>query len=99
MLENVHFEGKRAVGISFRKNGGSHAARCDKEVIFCAGTLETPKLLMLSGLGPKDELAKFGIPIIENIPSIGRNLQDHTCVNILFKESKKRIFSSSNLWF
>ena len=92
MLENVHFEGKRAVGISFRKNGGSHAARCDKEVIFCAGTLETPKLLMLSGLGPKDELAKFGIPIIENIPSIGRNLQDHTCVNILFKGKQKADF-------
>lgn len=91
-LEKVNFEGKRAVSISYKQNGISHTAKCNKEVIFCAGTLETPKLLMLSGLGPADQLAKFGIPIVQDIPSIGRNLQDHTCVNILFKGKKNADF-------
>ncbi len=62
-------------------NRGAIGARC--EVVLCAGALETPKLLMLSGIGPANQLSAFGIPVRQNLPGVGRHLLDHpaACVN------------------
>ena len=55
--------------------------RAEREVVLCGGTVNTPQILMLSGIGPGDELKRHGIPVIHELPGVGRNLQDHVdCV-------------------
>lgn len=83
-VRSIEFQGKRATSVRYLHHGKEKQASCRREVVFCAGTLETPKLLMLSGIGPREELAKFGIPPVAEIEAIGRNLQDHPGTNILF---------------
>jgi len=83
-VRGIEFDGRRASGVRFLHDGKERLANCKREVVLCAGTLETPKLLMLSGVGPAEELAKFDIPPVAEVSSIGRNLQDHPGANILF---------------
>ncbi|KAK4887895.1 hypothetical protein RN001_004166 [Aquatica leii] len=67
---------KQAYGVLYNKNGITYKAKCRKEVIVSAGTVNSPQLLMLSGIGPKSHLKKIGIPVIQDL-SVGCNLQDH----------------------
>lgn len=67
----------RAIGVKFDKDGISHSVYAKKEVILSAGSINTPQIMMLSGIGPCDHLAEIGVPCRVNIPSLGRNLQDH----------------------
>ena len=76
-VERILFEGKRAVGVSYSKGGQKHTIRAKKEVILCAGAFNSPQLLMVSGVGPAKELQKFGIPLVHELPGVGKNLQDH----------------------
>ncbi|XP_014484988.1 PREDICTED: glucose dehydrogenase [FAD, quinone]-like [Dinoponera quadriceps] len=73
---------KVAVGVQFVRNSKTYYVSATKEVIVCAGTLNSPQLLMLSGVGPKDHLASFGIDVIEDLP-VGFNLQDHVSMAAL----------------
>ncbi|XP_043461780.1 glucose dehydrogenase [FAD, quinone]-like [Leptopilina heterotoma] len=76
---------KRAFGVKYMSPTTNTSKRvfARKEVIISAGTIESPKLLMLSGIGPKDELEKYGINVVENL-SVGHNLQEHvSCTNII----------------
>ena len=73
----IVFEGKCAVGVEYTDHGKHLSAKAVKEVILCAGALETPKLLMLSGVGPKAHLAEHGIVCVHDLPGIGENLHDH----------------------
>ncbi|KAF2707170.1 GMC oxidoreductase [Pleomassaria siparia CBS 279.74] len=73
-IARILFEGKRAVGVE-TIDGRRLLAR--KEVIVSGGALNTPQLLMLSGIGPAEELKKYNIPTVANLPMVGRNLQDH----------------------
>jgi choline dehydrogenase-like flavoprotein len=74
LVANVLFEGKRAVGVKSTSGISFHAR---KEVIISGGAINTPQLLLLSGLGPKAELEKYNIPIVQDLPVVGQNLQDH----------------------
>lgn len=76
-VERILFEGKRAVGVSYTQGGQQHIIHAKKEVILCAGAFNSPQLLMVSGVGPAEELKKFGIPVIHDLPGVGKNLQDH----------------------
>lgn len=67
----------RAVGVEFVRHGVTHEAFATKEVILSAGSLKSPQILMLSGVGPRDQLEKFEIPVRVNLPGVGKNLQDH----------------------
>lgn len=69
-------QNKRAYGIEYIRNGKTFRARCRREVILSAGPLESPKLLMLSGVGPKEHLEYFNIPVLMNL-RVGRTLYDH----------------------
>ncbi|MPM89387.1 Oxygen-dependent choline dehydrogenase [bioreactor metagenome] len=60
--------------------GGKHQARANKEVLLCAGALQSPQLLMLSGIGPADHLHEMGIEVLVDLPGVGANLQDHAIV-------------------
>ncbi|XP_067015213.2 glucose dehydrogenase [FAD, quinone] [Anabrus simplex] len=67
---------KTVYGVEYRKNNKTHTAKATKEVILSAGTVNSPQLLMLSGIGPKEHLQELGIPLIKNL-NVGMNLQDH----------------------
>ena len=77
LTEKILFEGRRAVGVTFRRDGGLCTARAAREVILCGGAVNSPQLLMLSGIGPQEHLAGFGIPVVHHLPGVGQSLQDH----------------------
>ena len=83
--QKVLFDGKRAVGVAFRQDGGNRSVRARKEVILCGGAIGSPQILMLSGVGPQDHLAEFGIPEVHHSPGVGQNLQDHYSAPIKLK--------------
>ncbi|GCA73799.1 oxygen-dependent choline dehydrogenase [Microcystis aeruginosa NIES-2520] len=76
------FEGKRAVGVEYLQEGTPHQARAEREVLLSAGAFVSPKLLMLSGIGPADHLKSHGIDVLVELPGVGKNLQDHTLVRM-----------------
>ncbi len=73
----ILFEGKRAAGVEFRRAGRLEQIAANHEVLLAAGALQTPQILMLSGVGPAAELAKHGIGVLHDLPGVGRNLHDH----------------------
>jgi choline dehydrogenase len=73
----VLFDGHRATGVSYRRSNIDYIARARREVIVSAGPVNSPKLLKLSGIGPKDELSEHGIQVVQHLPGVGENLQDH----------------------
>ncbi|MCK5880456.1 MAG: GMC family oxidoreductase N-terminal domain-containing protein, partial [Sinobacterium sp.] len=99
VTHKVLFDGVQAVGIELEVNGGAiQKITANKEVILCAGALETPKLLMLSGIGPAEELKKFNIaPVLEQ-KYIGENLHDHPNVCMFYKGKKKLDFGYPQLY-
>lgn len=80
----VFDEGQRAVAVEYEHDGVRMRAGVRDEVVMCAGALETPKLLMLSGIGPGDVLRAHGVPVVLEHASIGRNLHDHPNVPLFF---------------
>jgi len=76
-VTGITFDGDRATGVAFRQDGREYRAGADREVVVCAGTVDSPKLLMLSGIGDPDHLAEHGIETRADLPGVGRNLQDH----------------------
>ncbi len=77
LVSAVLFEGRRAAGVSYRRGDAAKFARARREVILCGGPINSPQLLKLSGVGPAQELAQFGIPLVHDLPGVGENLQDH----------------------
>src|SRR4029077_16619951 len=75
--EKIVVEGSRATGVMFRHQGQLHTARADREIILCGGAVNSPQLLMLSGIGPQEHLAALGIPLVQHLPGVGQSLQDH----------------------
>ncbi|XP_076623946.1 glucose dehydrogenase [FAD, quinone] [Colletes latitarsis] len=71
---------KRAHGVEFIRNGRKEVVYARKEVILSAGAINTPQLMMLSGIGPRQHLEELGIPVIHDSPGVGQNLQDHIAV-------------------
>jgi choline dehydrogenase len=78
----VLIENGRATGVTFLRNGLADEAHATCEVILAGGTVNSPQLLMLSGVGPADDLARLGIPVVRNLPGVGKNLQDHPMVSV-----------------
>ncbi len=85
LVEAVAFEGSRAVGVRFRRDGAVTTARCRGEVILAAGAIGSPQILMLSGVGPGAALSERGIPIVLEKPGVGANLQDHLQLRLIYK--------------
>lgn len=85
LVRRVLLDDGRASGVEYEVDGEKRAALAEREVVLCAGALETPKLLMLSGIGPAAELAAHGIPVVVDLPAVGRNLMDHPNVSIFFR--------------
>ncbi len=86
----VNFKGTRCVGVTVNTDGVEKDIVADNEVILAAGTINSPKLLMLSGVGEAKALMSFGIDVVENLPGVGENLQDHVLVSgVVFKYKGK----------
>jgi choline dehydrogenase len=91
LAQRIVFEGDRAVGVEVWKDGVVETVRAEREVIVAAGAYQSPVLLMLSGIGPEEDLALLGLPVRENLP-VGRNLQDHCMVNVNFTTATPALF-------
>jgi len=87
LVERLALAGKRTVGVHWRQNGVACSARCHGEVILAAGAIGSPHLMMLSGIGPAEQLTKFGIPVVLDKPGVGANLHDHLQLRMIFKVS------------
>ncbi|MDH5410523.1 MAG: choline dehydrogenase [Alphaproteobacteria bacterium] len=77
LARRILFEGKRAVGVEYERGGRIETVRARREVIIAASSINSPKLLKLSGIGPAAELKRHGIEIVADRPGVGENLQDH----------------------
>lgn len=86
----VLFEGKRAVGVEYGLKGHSFQIKCNKEVILSAGAFGSPQILMLSGVGAKQDLQAHGIEQVHELPGVGENLQDHIDLVHTYRCTAKR---------
>ncbi|RJE81937.1 GMC family oxidoreductase [Paracoccus onubensis] len=88
----ILFEGKRAVGIRYRRGKTDHEVRARREVILASGAFGSPQLLMLSGVGRPDDLRQHGIETVHELPGVGQNLQDHIDFIMGYKSKDKDNF-------
>lgn len=86
-----------ASGVEYTQHGISHTVTANKEVILCGGTFNSPQTLMLSGIGNKEELQQHSIPVVHDLPGVGKNLQEHVDACVLVKSKKSDGFSTSPL--
>ena len=84
----ILFEGDRATGLDLATEGRLHAVRAEREVILCCGAINSPQLLMLSGIGPADHLSANGIAVRIDRPSVGANLQNHVSYRLQYGVSE-----------
>ncbi|MFA5121669.1 GMC family oxidoreductase [Zavarzinia sp.] len=80
----VLVEGGRAVGVEVARGRRRETIRASREVILSGGAVNTPQLLLLSGIGPADEIRRHGIPVVLDLPGVGRNLQDHLGIGLYY---------------
>ena len=85
MVESLIFDGKRCAGVRWRQDGVERSARCRGEVVMAAGSIGSPQIMMLSGVGPAAQLAQFGIPVVLDKPGVGGNLHDHLQLRMIYK--------------
>ena len=85
LVQRILFDGKRATGVAYRRNGKLLKLNARREVILSAGAVNSPQLLMLSGIGAAEELKQQGIAPVLDLPAVGRNLQDHLGVDYLYR--------------
>jgi choline dehydrogenase len=88
LARRVVFEGRRAVGVEIARGGVVEVIRAAREVVLAASSINTPKLLMLSGVGPGAHLAEHGVPVLADRPGVGANLQDHLEVYMQYAASQ-----------
>ena len=91
-------EGGRAVGVEFRNGERVVRARAGREVVVSAGAIASPKLLLLSGIGPADELRELGIDVTADLPGVGRNLQEHACAPMSFSVNVSSLNQELDAW-
>ncbi len=99
LATRVLFEGRRARGLLYVRGGKTHHVQVDKELILSAGPINSPQLLKLSGVGPGAELQALGIEVVQDLPGVGENLQDH--LEFYFQVACKEpitLYSSINPW-
>src|ERR1700728_4400566 len=85
LVESIVFDARRAVGVRWRQGGEKRTVRCRGEVILAAGSIGSPQLMLLSGVGPAQHLVEHGIPVVADRPGVGGNLQDHLQLRLIYK--------------
>lgn len=87
-VTQILFQGKRATGVLFQRHGRQESIRARRGVILSAGAVQSPQLLMLSGIGPAAHLQDHGIPVLHDHPGVGQNLQDHLQIRLIYRCNK-----------
>ncbi|MGV8938367.1 MAG: GMC family oxidoreductase [Allorhizobium sp.] len=95
----ILFEGKRACGVRYRQGGQDHTATARHEVILAAGAINSPQLLQLSGIGPGGLLRDKGIEVVQASEGVGRNLQDHLCIDYVFRSTVPTLNNQLYPWW
>ncbi len=90
----VVIEDGRAVGVEYQRDGRRQVAKARREVVLCGGTINSPQLLMLSGIGDRERLADHGIDAVRHVPEVGQNLMDHLCVPLGFDAEQDTLFAA-----
>ena len=86
MVESVKLGGTRATGVVYRdRSGKTHTVNASKEIVLCGGAINSPQLLMLSGIGEAKQLSDQGITVQQELPGVGKNLQDHLQARLVYK--------------
>jgi len=97
-VTKVIFEGKKAVGVRYTKNGTQHEIRTRREVILSAGAIQSPHLLQLSGVGPGAALQDFGIEVVHANDAVGAYLQDHVGINYYYRSKEPTLNATLGTW-
>jgi choline dehydrogenase len=93
-VTRVIFDGKRAVGVEFEQLGARRVVKARRKVVLCGGAINGPQLLMLSGIGDRDQLAEHGIDVVQEAPDVGANLLDHLVVPLGFDVPNDTLFAA-----
>jgi choline dehydrogenase/4-pyridoxate dehydrogenase len=88
LVHNITFDQTHAAGVTFSKKGRTHSVRAEREVLLAAGAINTPQLLMLSGIGDPAHLGAHGIRVRVPLPNVGRNLQDHISSPVVYRRKE-----------
>lgn len=99
LCTKILFEGKRAVGVEYLQKGKLNQARTGREVILSAGSVNTPQLLQLSGVGDGSTLSSLGVNVVHNSPAVGRNLQDHLGGDHVFRSKIPTLNQQLRPWW
>jgi choline dehydrogenase len=81
-VTRILFDKQQAIGVEYFHEGATRVASCTREVILCGGAVNSPQLLLLSGIGPPAELGALGIEVVADVPGVGKNLQDHLVAGV-----------------
>ena len=96
-VTRVLTDGGRATGVEYRQDGQTHTVHADAEVVLAGGALNSPQLLMLSGIGPADHLREVGVDVVHDLPGVGQGLQDHPLVPTIWHvRSGKSLFRAES---
>jgi len=95
----ILFDGKRAVAVAYLQNGVEKIARAGREVILSAGAINSPQLLQLSGIGPAAVLQTQGIEPVQVLDGVGRNMQDHLCIDYLYRSRVATLNQQLHPWY
>ena len=85
LTHRVLFDGRRAVGVEYSRGGETRRVHAEREVIVCGGAINSPQILLLSGVGDAAQLREHDIPVVQHLPGVGRNLQDHLDLRVQVK--------------
>jgi choline dehydrogenase len=96
LVEGLEFSGKRASGVRWRQNGELRSAKCRGEIILSAGSIGSPHLLLLSGIGPAAQLAQHGVALVLDRPGVGANLHDHLQLRTIYQVSGVKTLNAMN---
>jgi choline dehydrogenase len=97
LVERILIDHRRACGVQYRQGSRRYTAYCDGEVLLSAGTVNSPQLLMLSGIGPAEHLRRHAVDVILDRPAVGANLQDHLDVCTLYKSTQPVTYDFNRL--
>ncbi len=99
LATRILFEGRRAIGIAYEQGGQRREARAGREVILSGGSINSPHLLQLSGIGPADVLRDCGIEVLHHAPAVGQNLQDHLCFDHTYRSNRPSLNEALYPWW
>lgn len=85
LTTKILFSGNRAIGVEYRQDNALKSVRADQEVVVTAGAVGSPKIMLLSGVGPADQLRALGIDVVQDLPGVGENLSDHFGIDIVYE--------------